>query len=78
MAARPASTPRIGPEILDLGYLVEFKDGTKKIRGFLRASSTMDIEILGEIDRIGVKLWQSGPELAGWRAGGLAVGLNLL
>ena len=30
------------------------------------ASSTLDIEILAKNDRIGVKLWQSGPKLAGW------------
>ena len=67
-------------EIPDLGTEAELKDGTKKNRPSSPPSSTMDIEILGEIDRIRAKLCANGPGWLGWLAGlgWLAAGLNLL
>jgi len=67
--AGPSRETGLEAEIPDLGTEAELKDGTKKNRPSSPPGSTMDIEIFGEIDRIGVKLCQNAPGwagLAGW------------
>ena len=82
--AGPGRETGLEAEIPDLGTEDELEVGTKKFGGFSPPGSTMDIEILGEIDRIRAKLCGNAPGwLAGWLgwagwAGWLAAGLNLL
>ena len=65
--AGPSRETGLEAEIPDLGTEDELEVGTKKFGGFSPPGSTMDIEILGEIDRIRAKLCGNAPGwLAGW------------